>query len=292
MKRSKFEKLIEQAPDLPTLPDIAANVLQAVRDPASCARDLEEIIELDPILSTKVMRMVNSAYFGLPDPVSELRRAIALLGFHNVRNLAFTVCMKSLYQNDYRCGTFTAGSLWLHSVSVAVVARMVAQRIWPELAEEAFLSGIVHDVGMIAEWNMLPDRFDLVVRHAEGTGCPFIEAEKHALGFDHCACGSAMLRKWGLPKHLSLVARHHHRAPTDRAGLTTDDATPADRLAATVFVAECVCAERSNGFFDQPRDDELTEQLLAAIGCDWSDYRSIVDTVDAELERARDILSL
>ena len=69
-------------------------------------------------------------------------------------------------------------------------------------------------------------------------------------------------------------------------------ATLADRLAAMVFVAECVCAERSNGFFDQPRDDELTAELLAAIGCDWSDYHSIVDTVDAELERARDILSL
>lgn len=292
MKRSKFEKLIDQTPDLPTLPVVATRILNVVRDPNSGAQDLRSIVELDPVLSAEVMRVTNSAYFGLAHEVTDLRQAIVLLGFNSIRNLAFTACLKSLYSNEYRCGTFTAGGLWLHSVSAAVVARMLADRAWPELAEEAFLAGIIHDVGIIVEWNLLPDRFDLVVRYSEGTGRSFREAEKRALGFDHCSCGGAILRRWRLPKHLIRVARYHHGHKRDHKKTPMSGMDLGDRLAALTHLAECVCAERGNGFFDEPRNDDLTGKLLTAVGCDWQDYREIVEAADAELDRAREILSL
>lgn len=291
MKRSKFEKLIDEAPELPTLPVVATRVLGVVRERSSTIGELQHLLELDPVLSTKVMRLANCAYFGLPDEVTDLHRAIVLLGFNAVRNLALTACLKSLYAHEYRCGTFTAGSLWLHSVSVAVITRMLAERTWPDLAEEAFLAGIVHDVGIIMEWNLLPERFGMVIRSTEGTGRTFLEAERQALGFDHCACGAVMLRRWRLPKHLIRVARHHHRTRRAYQNLT-GDAPLGDRLAALVHLAECVCAERGNGFLDQPRDDELTETLLGHLDCGWSDYREIIEATDAELDRARDLLSL
>ncbi len=292
MKRSKFESLIDQAPEIPTLPAVATQILNVVRDPGSGARDVRRIVELDPVLSARVMQWANSAYFGLPNEVTDLRQAIALLGFNSIRNLAFAACIKSLYGSEYRCGTFTAGGLWLHSVSVAVIARMLADRAWPELREETFLAGIIHDVGIIVEWNLLPERFAQVIRSSEGTGQPFLEAEKRALGFNHCSCGAAMLRRWRLPKHLIRVARYHHG---HKKGPRHPDAVGVhlgDRLAALIHLAECVCGERGNGFFDEPRNDELTGTLLTVVGCDWGDYRQIVDATDAELDRARDILSL
>ena len=216
MKRSKFEKLIESAPEIPTLPAVAAQVMQVVRDANSAAKDLEAIIALDPVLSSSIMRLANSAYYGLPKEVTELRLAVVMLGFHAVRNLAVTASLKSLYKKQYRCGTFSAESLWMHGVSVAVIARMLVQETRPSLREEAFLAGILHDVGIILEWNLLPDRFDQVVRGFEGTGTSFAEAERRALGFDHTESGAAILRRWKMPRHFIQVVRHHHG---DRKGL-------------------------------------------------------------------------
>jgi len=292
MKRAKFEKLIDSTPDIPTLPAVATRVLEVVRHPESGAADLRDIVQHDPVLSSKVLRMANSAYFGLPDELTDLQRAIALLGFNSVRNLAFTACLQSLYRPEFRCGAFTASSLWMHSVSVAVIARLLAARLWPGHDDEAFLAGLVHDVGIIIEWNLLPDPFERVIRTYEGTGKIFTEVEKQTLGFHHCACGAAIIRRWKLPRHLVHVAKHHHGER--RTGSMPDPAngSPADRLTAAVHLAECICAERGNGFFDEPRDDDKTAALLTSAGCQYGDYREIVDATDAELQRARTILSL
>ncbi|MCP4248308.1 MAG: HDOD domain-containing protein, partial [bacterium] len=101
MKRSKIETLIDEAPEIPTLPVVATRVLGVVRDRSSTAGELRHLIELDPVLSAKTMRLANSAYFGLPDEVTDLHRAIVLLGFNAVRNLAFAACLKSLYTHEY-----------------------------------------------------------------------------------------------------------------------------------------------------------------------------------------------
>ncbi len=292
MKRSKFDKLIESAPEIPTLPAVATQVMQIVRNPSSAARDLEEIVSFDPVLASSVMRMTNSAYYGLPNEITELHRAIVLLGFNAVRNLAFTASVKSLYGHEYKCGTFSASSLWLHSVSVAVISQMLAKKTWPELGDEAFLAGILHDVGIIVEWNLLPDQFDRVIRYSEGTGLAFADAEKKALGFDHTLCGAAMLRRWKLPRHLIYVSRHHHGKNQDSHTDDLSNASVGDRLACLVHLAEHICAERGNGFFDEPRDHDRTTQLLEAVSCTPDDYRWIVDNADEQLNTARDILAL
>lgn len=292
MKRAKFDKMMNNVPEIRTLPAVAAQVIKIIRDENSTARDLEAIISLDPVLAARVIRMVNSAYWGLPVQVTDLQRAITLAGFTAVRNLAITASMKSLYRPEYRCSTFTAGGLWLHSVSAAVIAQMVSDRTWPELRDDAFLAGIVHDIGIIVEWSMLPDRFERAIRAHEGTSTPFAQAEKQWLGFTHSACGGTILRKWGLPKSLVLAIRNHHKAATGQKDFTAPSVSDTDRLAAVLHLTEYICAERANGFFDEQRDHDLTERLLTAVGLGWDAYRDIVDRADAELERAREVLSL
>ncbi|MFQ5492222.1 MAG: HDOD domain-containing protein, partial [Phycisphaerae bacterium] len=234
----------------------------------------------------------NSAYFGVPSSVTDLNKAIVLLGFSAVRNLTLAACLKSMYRPVFRFGTFTAESLWLHGVSVAVIGQMLSRRTWPDLAHDVFLAGILHDVGIIVEWNLLPQRFEQVVRGFEGMGLSFVEAEKRALGFDHQACGSAILRQWKLPKDLAYMARHHHDPKILPADLFAEKVGSPQRVLALIQLAECVCAERGNGFMDQLRDDEVTGELLAKVGCGWSDYRGVVETLDAELKRARSVLAL
>lgn len=292
MKRSKLEALIENAGDLPTLPAVASRVVSVVLDNRSAACDLEGIVALDPVLSGSVLRMANSAYFGLPEKVTDLHKAIVLLGFSAIRNLTLTACLKSMYRPEFRFSTFTAEGLWLHSVSVAVIGQMLSRRTWPELADDVFLAGILHDVGIIVEWNLLPDRFEQVIRGFEGTGVSFIDAEKRNLGFDHQACGAATLRQWKLHKNLVHLVRHHHDSEDLPQDLHQEKATSGQRILALIQLAECVCAERGDGFFDQPRNEDVTGNLLDKVGCSWSDYRLVVDDLDVELKRARSVLAL
>ncbi len=259
-------------------------------DSSSTVHDLRRLVELDPVLSSRVLQMANSAYFGLPRQVTDLHRAIVMLGFSTVRNLALTACLKSLYRDEFRCGTFTAGSLWLHSVATGVIARTLAQHLHPDLADEAFLCGIVHDIGIIVEWTLLPERFPAIVRAFDGMSRPFRDAEKEALGFEHCTAGGTVLRRWGLPRELVHVARHHHDG-NDQSGPGRRAKTKQDRLAGLVHLAECVCAERSNGFFDEPRNDEVTSRLLADAGRGPEEYGRLVETAEKELERARELLT-
>lgn len=292
MKRTKLEALIADAGDLPTLPSVASKVVSLVLDSQSSASDLEEIVALDAVLSGSVLRMANSAYFGLPEKVNDLHKAIVMLGFSAVRNLTLTACLKSMYKPEFRFGTFTAEGLWLHSVSVAVIGQMLARRTWSSLADDVFLAGILHDVGIIVEWNLLPQRFEQVVRGYEGTGVSFIDAETRGLGFDHRACGAATLRQWKLHKDLVHLARHHHDPSSLPQDLQDDAVKPAERILALIQLAECMCAERGDGFFDQPRNEEITGALLTKVGCQWSDYRAVVDELDGELQRARAVLAL
>ena len=286
MKRSKFEKIITRISDLPTLPTVAQRALSLIHNNRSRASDLQEIIELDPVLSARVLQLANSAYYRTPgaDRVADVHRAVVVLGFMNIRNIVLTTCVRSMYGKEYRTKLFSASDLWVHSVAVAVVARMIAERIDRSLVDEAFMAGIVHDVGIIVEWSTFPDLFPTVLQRFQGTGRSFIAAERDTLGFDHCAAGAAILRKWQLPQCLREVARHHHREKWN--------GHDQNRLVGIIQAAEQICCERGNGFFDFVNEQGASAEALEAIGLTDDIYREATERMNEEMEKAKDILAL
>jgi putative nucleotidyltransferase with HDIG domain len=286
MKRAKFDKLMSKAGELPTLPVVAQKVLEVIRDEGSNARVLTEYIELDPIISAKLLRLANSAYYRSPnaDEVADVHRAIVVLGFMNIRNIVLTTCLRSLYSPEFRSNHFTARDLWIHSVMVAVTARTLAKYVFPTLADEAFMAGLVHDIGMIVEWTLFPDRFPQVLARFQGTGLDFQTAEQQTLGFDHCESGAAILRKWRLPKNIRDAAARHHNL---KRRANCDNVLPE-----LIHVAERICCSRGDGFFDFLKDDHDIKDVLDHIGLAEEAYATIVEDTDGELEKARDLLNL
>ncbi len=285
MKRAKLEKLLDSAGDLPTLPAVAQNVLEAINNEKTNAQLLSGVIEVDPVIAARVVQLANSSYYRMPgtDEVADIHRAIVVLGFINIRNIVVATCMRSMYSPEFKAHHFTASDLWEHSVMAAVISRAIAEKVVPDQADEAFMAGMIHDIGMIVEWNLFPKLFPQVLNRYQGTGLDFRKAEHDTLGFDHCDAGVIVLRKWQIPKAIRDVAAQHHEIKARKEK---------NILPKIVHVAEKICCARGDGFFDFIKDDKDIQETLEELNLNQQSYEEIMTRLDEELEKARDLLAL
>lgn len=209
----EIEQILQRVAELSTLPEVTQRILSLTEDPSSSAHDLNEVLKHDMALSAKLLRVVNSAFYGLPGRVADLDRAIILLGFQAVRNLAIAATMASLFRKQGAdVSGFSAKDLWRHSVATAVAARSVVNTVGlRSLREEAFLAGIVHDIGVLVESQYAGAQFALVMERVRGAGATLVEAEESVVEMSHQDIGKALAERWKFPKNMQFVAGYHHR---------------------------------------------------------------------------------
>ena len=188
-----------QVKEISTLPQVALKVIEVARDPDAGAADLKAVVEGDPALSARVLRIVNSASCGVRSTVTNLHQAISYLGFSQVRNLAMTASVSEIFKKDEQVGSYCRSALWRHLVSVGICARMVASRCRIPNFEDAFLAGLLHDIGIILE-----------DQRVHGEGLSLSASEREWLGFDHCLLGERIAEAWGFPPTVRDAIRFHH----------------------------------------------------------------------------------
>jgi putative nucleotidyltransferase with HDIG domain len=166
-------------------------------------------VESDPALSSRVLKCVNSAAYGLRHRVTNLQRAISMLGFKQVRNLAVTASVSKVFRDNEPIGTYRRPSLWRHMVSVAIAARMIATRCEIAAFEEAFLGGLLHDIGIILEDQYCHERF-VNVMCALDPQRTLVQVENEIIGFDHTRLGAHFAAASGFPEEAEDAIRYHH----------------------------------------------------------------------------------
>lgn len=172
-------------------------------------QEVQELIQADPSLVAQVLRRLNSRYYGLNKEIHDLSAAVRLLGFAEIRNLAITVHLSRMFERpmDYR--TFSCGGLWSHSVAVAAAAQLMSRVCNCATPAEAFLAGLLHDIGLLLACRQMRRHFlrvvDAVARF-EVTE----EAERQIYRFDHAQLGSFVAERWGFPSAIVDTIRHHH----------------------------------------------------------------------------------
>ena len=192
--------------DLPSMPPIAAKILELLSDEETSAGQLNQVITRDPSLTTKLLKISNSAFYGHSREIKTLTAAIMVLGFRTIKDLVLAVSLR-----DYtkRFG-LTEKMLWEHSVGTAIAAHMTARELKLDDWEEAFISGLLHDIGKLA-LNMLKSKeFTMVMQLVYNKDVPFIDAERKVLGYDHSLIGAELIRQWKLPAKQEYVAAYHH----------------------------------------------------------------------------------
>jgi putative nucleotidyltransferase with HDIG domain len=207
--RRRAELVAGKVGDLPVLPQVAARVVDMIHDPKTTTKKLEEIISRDQATTARVLRVANSAFYGVRGEVSTLSRAIVILGFNTLRSVVLAGVSETLHADSRSC--FKDRILWEHSVAVAIAARIIARECRYPDPEEAYTGGLLHDIGKVVLDAKLPDEYQQVLERVYNDGQSFVDAENDVLGFDHTDVGALVVRRWSLAPPLCEAVQLHHQ---------------------------------------------------------------------------------
>jgi len=192
------DEIVKKFSDLKTMPHVAIRVTQLIGSEEATMQEFEEVIKLDPILVTRLLRLVNSPYFGLSNQVDSIAKAVVFVGMKHLRNLVAVEALRDMFKDREDSG-FSRRSLWLHCATVAILCEMIAKRIFGLPGEDFFLAGIIHDIGLIAEDQVAGDFLRKACEAYRPAENPLVEYEREHIGTDHCRVGVSLIRGWGLP---------------------------------------------------------------------------------------------
>jgi len=278
------DKALAAVGDLATLPEVTIKIIEIVEDTKSTARDLHAVIKNDPALSVKVLKVVNSAFYGLPGQVASVDRAIILLGLSAVKNIAIAASIARLFKGKRISEQFTAADLWRHSLGVAVVARNIAKLSpHPVMPDEVFVAGLIHDIGTLVERQAFPDQFAEVINRCLTDGTSFLETERQVIGADHQAFGVGLTTKWKFPRHLRAAVGFHHNPEALSVELRN--------MAMLIQMADILCCQEKIGFFPTTQNETPTEQMLETIGVTQAQLDEVRATLSEQLIEAEATLT-
>lgn len=278
------DKALASIGDIATLPEVTIKIIHLVEDPKSTARDLHEVIKNDPALSVKVLKVVNSAFYGLPGQVASVDRAIILLGLSAVKNIAIAASIARLFKGKRVSEQFSAADLWRHSVAVAVAARALGKLSPnPVMLDELFVAGLIHDVGTLVERQAYPDEFAEVIARGTQSGPEFLECEREIIGADHQAFGVGLTTKWKFPRHLRAAVGFHHNPEAVSVELKN--------MAAIIRIADVVACQEKLGFYLTAQNEEINPALLELLGLAPEQVEQVREALTTQLTEAEATLT-
>lgn len=276
----KLESLFERLHNLASPPAMVPQVLAVATRGDSSADELRRIIEKDPALSVRLLRLVNSSYYALRHEVSDLQTAVSLLGVEKVRNVALSIAMADQFKAPSVVGNLDPQQLWDHSVCTAAAARLISDRCGIEDPEAAYLAALVHDLGLNVLEQHMPDHSPRIyVRFCSGQD--WVNAEQEVLGFDHAQLGAYLASRTGFGLRTIQAIEYHHAPMAAPENART--------LASLIATANYLVTRRGRGSVQKRRivaDDAieylgLTNHRLQDL---WADLDAALDSV-AELTR-------
>ncbi len=271
------ERLFKRISDVSSLPAVDIQIIEVANDSSSGAEDLLDAVQFDAALAMRIIRTVNSSYYSLQNKVADLKLAITLLGFKEIRNLAMTAYISQLFKKDTGHGTYSREGLWNHLIAVGTVARLIAESSRRVAPREAYLGGLLHDLGLILIDQYLHKPFsEIVDKLTEDT--PVCHLEQEVLGFDHAELGQFVATKWLLPEHLTTTIRYHH-SPLEYEG-------PHREMVCAVALANFFCNVKGLTALGVPYKEVPPAEVFSALDLDKQRVTAIWEQLDDVLQSA------
>ena len=218
-------KIYSKIDELPTLPSTVTRLLALFEDKRSNASLITEVIQKDPPLAAKILKVANSAYYGFSQKISDLERAVALLGFNMVKSLAVSIGVMNSVPSQSKT-TVSMKDLWHHSVTVAILMREMGTRLYNDKGNDhLFVLGLLHDVGVVVFDQFFSENFQEVLNEVQFIDRrDFYKIEQRVIGFDHGEVGGMLLTRWNFPSIISLSVTNHHHNLSEGEELTKETA--------------------------------------------------------------------
>ena len=282
MNPPDLDRIISRIDDLPTLPRTVLRITELVNDPMSSARDLARVITDDQVLTVRLLKLVNSSFYGFPQRISTVTGAIVLLGFDAIRNLLLTTSVFDLFANRNRQKKQDQERFWDHSLGCAVGAKVIGNYLRHDKIEELFVSGLLHDIGKIVEMMFQPAEFSKIVAVISRENILMIAAENKIMGYNHAEIGKLLAEKWNLPAKLVQIIAHHHQPKV--AGSFAMEA-------AIVHLADIFCRALNMGFGGDNKIPPLDRFAWQSLKIQTSAIESLMETMQDEYGDIRSFIS-
>jgi putative nucleotidyltransferase with HDIG domain len=278
----QFKRIQDYIDRMPSLSTTVTKVMEVCNTPNTSANDLNKIIMLDPVLTGQVLKLINSAYYSLPNQITSLARAIIMLGLNTVKNLALSTAVIGTLGKKESFKSLSMDAYWAHSICVGVTAKALAAKLGVPVAEreEYFVAGMLHDLGKIPMNSCFPEQYTQALHLADLEQGPLIHAEGIILGFDHGVAGQMIAQKWQLSNSLIETLYHHH-APE----MCSEENRKLVTAVALANIFANVFEIGSAG--DLYPVNSFILNNLEAVGMCWEDLSSLYDTVNSEINKAQ-----
>jgi len=232
MADADLQRFIAKIEDLPTLPRTVLRITEFINDPRAGANDLARIITDDQVLTARLLKLVNSSFYGFQQRISTVTEAILLVGFDAIRSLLLTTSVFDLFPSRTARSRRDQEMLWDHSLACAVGAKVIGGAVRYEKLEELFVAGLLHDIGKIVEMTLRPEDFARVAERVREGRVPICAAEMGVLGCTHADIGRLLAERWNLPpKLVNTIAWHHTPAAAGAFAVESSIVHLADILA-------------------------------------------------------------
>lgn len=273
----RLNRYIDQ---MPSLSVTVSKILEVTRNPQVTAKDLNKVISLDPVLVGRVLKLVNSAYYGLQNKVTSLVTAIIMLGINTIKNLALSTAVLANMKKGSHFKALNVDGFWRHSIGVGVASKLIAGKIGVpvNLREQFFIGGLLHDLGKIPLNVLFEDEYIKAIRTADFKKVELIKAEKDILGITHTEVGRMIAEKWRLTDENYECILHHHSP--DLA--SKENAV----LVSVVSIANVYCNINQIGFSGNRYAKMIDHDRLQKVGVTEEYLDDLFESISSEIEKA------
>ena len=202
--------VLETIGSLPTLPVVISRLNALIGNPHTNMQEISEVIAKDQAISVRVIRLVNSAFYGFPNSIGSIRQAIVILGLNTVRNIILGVSVVKVFENGSAPSVFDRHKFWLHTFAVAMGAKLLAQKLGRPEPEDYFISGLLHDIGILVLDQFFHREFIDIIQNSLKDNTEYESAEINKLGVMHAEIGAFLAGKWKIPEFLINTIQYHH----------------------------------------------------------------------------------
>lgn len=282
------ELILKRIRDIPSLPDVVNRILAIINQPNTPASEIAKLISYDPGLTSKVLRMVNSAAYGFQRQISSIQHGIMILGFTNVRGLVLSASIFKLFEGHTHPGGLNHQQFWEHSLGTAVAARLLAKSLGMADSDDVFSAGMLHDIGKVVLDVYFKQDYSQVLHQARLKGLPlhglpFYQLEESVLGVNHASIGNYLASKWKLPVGISEVILHHHQpAQAESCPRLVHLVALANELAVVQYEQQGIYSREhfSPALMDYfGLDDALLEQYLQALKTEMDSAQELLNAI-------------
>jgi putative nucleotidyltransferase with HDIG domain len=282
MPNSINEKLIVLVEKMPAFPKSVQQVVQLTADINASAKDIVRVIECDPVMTVKILKSINSSFYGLPQKVTSVQRAVVYIGLNTIKNIALGVAAMGILNANNKAN-FNTSKFLLHSLSTAAISKMLAERIGLSAIEcsDCFVAGLLHDFGKVVFAEFMPDEFKLALEKSKEQQLPLHQTELEFIGLSHTQAGKILAEKWDLSDQLiDAIAHHHDLGPSQNA------------LRDCVFAANQLSKHLQFGDSGNPLIEDFPESIVTRFGLNLTSLCDALGNLESIKTEAQSFINI